>query len=432
MPARREATPRTHLLPGFLRGPMTSDKRLLSKISKHNIRAVEELITDGGASVDGSADLEVQPIALAAFQGQVDIMELLLERGANLEVAAPGQRFGVAGNSVFTEGWRPLHAAVHGGQLAAIDTLLQAGADPNATDSQGETPLITACSPSTDDIDPEETHLLVQALLDGGADASLAQNMGRTALHHAARRGATGVMEILLRSAPSTVNLADMSGCSALFYYSALGHRMAVSLLLSAGASEKAALAKTGRCALLGAVEMGQENVLRLLLHEGLEAVGGMQAISVAVEAAIEDRRPACLRMLLAAKVGAGVGEEYWANKTLKRARVPPLHSAAAVGSLATVRMLLAAGADETALSSDGKRACDCIGRRTRGDRDAAREAAIGRMLERGPAFRARSWAWLVRVNSSSAAIAAAPEVPLGARIYRPEGKPVFPARFTR
>lgn len=122
-----------------------------------------------------------------------------------------------------------------------------------------------------------------------------------------------------------------------------------------------------------------------------------MPAISVGVETAIESRRATSLRMLMAVQVGAGASEEYWAKRTLKRAGVPPLHSAASVGSLTVVHVLLAAGADKAALSSDGKRARDCIGRWTRGVRDAAQEAAIGRTLERGPAFRGghgRGRAW--------------------------------------
>lgn len=44
---------------------MTADKRVLIKISDHNIRGVEELLTTGGASVNGPADLAMKPIALA-------------------------------------------------------------------------------------------------------------------------------------------------------------------------------------------------------------------------------------------------------------------------------------------------------------------------------------------------------------------------------
>lgn len=62
-------------------------------------------------------------------------------------------------------------------------------------------------------------------------------------------------------------------------------------------------------------------------------------------------------------------------------------------GTLATISLLLAAGADEAVLAY-GKMASEVInqphGGRVKGP---AEKAATRRMLARGPAFRARSWA---------------------------------------
>lgn len=432
MPARSKAALPARQL-GLLRGPMTADKRVLMAICDHNIRRVQELLTTG-ASVGGSAELVMKPIAVAAFQGQVDIVELLLERGANLEASAPDREFGVGGDVAWKSGWRAVHAAIFGGQVIALDALIKAGANLNATDSEGETPLMAASCGRMTDLEEGERCALVRALLEGGADPAVTATLGATALHYAARSCYTDVMGIILSSAPSMLNLTDRLGCTPLFYAAMLGHRTAVSLLLSAGASEKAALAQTGTCALQAAIETGHEDIVRLLLDEGLKAVGGMRAICKAVEIAINVKRATFLQMILSVQIGAGMNEKYWAQKTLKRAGVPPLHFAAEIGSLRVIHVLLAAGADEAALSSDGKRARDYIGKRMTDHKDAATEAAIGRMLERGPAFRARSWMWLARFNSASGEISASPsaEVPLGARIYRPRGKQVFPTRFAR
>lgn len=85
---------------------MTADKRLLHEIYKRNIRGVEELLITAGASVNGSVDLAVQPLALAANQGQVDVIELLHERGANLEASAPRDISDKAANMTIRKGWR--------------------------------------------------------------------------------------------------------------------------------------------------------------------------------------------------------------------------------------------------------------------------------------------------------------------------------------
>lgn len=74
---------------------------------------------------------------------------------------------------------------------------------------------------------------------------------------------------------------------------------------------------------------------------------------------------------------------------------VPMLHHAASSGSLPMVWVLLSAGTDETIADASGERAAYVIGvDRPSGEaRDPVTEAAISRVLERGPAFRARSLA---------------------------------------
>lgn len=73
-------------------------------------------------------------------------------------------------------------------------------------------------------------------------------------------------------------------------------------------------------------------------------------------------------------------------------------------------------------------------------NRDEAKEAALGRMLERGPAFRARSYRWPVQTGAAvgvASALApgggeAAASVPLGVRIFRPNSRASFTSRIAR
>jgi hypothetical protein len=97
-------------------------------------------------------------------------------------------------------GAEPLHAATHGGpgstvwdpprQAAIIHYLVSAGADPDARASGGITPLHRAVR--------NRCTAAVQALLDAGADADLPNDHGSTALslaHQTTGRGGTGSAE---------------------------------------------------------------------------------------------------------------------------------------------------------------------------------------------------------------------------------------------
>jgi ankyrin repeat protein len=69
----------------------------------------------------------------AAFFGQDDVVALLLSRGAEVDVRGEGWMIGT-----------PLHSAAAGGHLEAARRLLDAGADPDARQSQGFAALHSA------------------------------------------------------------------------------------------------------------------------------------------------------------------------------------------------------------------------------------------------------------------------------------------------
>ena len=72
------------------------------------------------------------PLHLAAFFGRPEAVDVLLERGADLEARSRNRRIpGVA----------PLHSAIAGGQTQTALLLLERGADPNAVAPGGWTPL---------------------------------------------------------------------------------------------------------------------------------------------------------------------------------------------------------------------------------------------------------------------------------------------------
>jgi ankyrin repeat protein len=102
----------------------------------------------GAWSGDGFA-----PLHLAAFFGRGDAVRLLLDRGADVGA--------VARNDMEVQA---LHSAVAGGHRDIVAALLVGGADPNARQQGGITPLMAA--EENDDTE------LVRLLMDHGAEES--------------------------------------------------------------------------------------------------------------------------------------------------------------------------------------------------------------------------------------------------------------------
>jgi len=139
-----------------------------SELAKGRLQRVDEcFLVECHAQVYAGDTL----LHAAAFMYDVDVARQLVTAGADLH--AKNRR-----------GAEPLHAAVMGGpgphkwnppaQVAMIDYLIENGADPNARASGGVTPLHRAVR--------NRCSAAVQALLNAGADPSLTNDKGSTAL----------------------------------------------------------------------------------------------------------------------------------------------------------------------------------------------------------------------------------------------------------
>lgn len=198
-------------------------------------------------------------------------------------------------------------------------------------------------------------------------------------------------------------------------------HPVALARLIGAGASQSAALGLTGyQCPFKSSVAAQKEDLVRVLVTgRGMEAVGGGACVIPSALACVARRGAApVFRLVLAAD-----GEKrqaMWANYC-GVVDMPVLSFAAGYGILPNVKVLLAAGANETKIGPDGSTASGVVGtlvpqgglppRKQRKE-----EAAIRRELKRGPAYRARSLLWPSDAATSSGDRAVAP---LGVRIYR-------------
>src|SRR6185436_13231454 len=84
------------------------------------------------------------PLHVAAIHEQLATMELLLERGANVNARAPILEIDSPLGRIKRGGETPLHEAAKGGCTECVELLLKRGADIRATDVLGLTPLLWA------------------------------------------------------------------------------------------------------------------------------------------------------------------------------------------------------------------------------------------------------------------------------------------------
>ncbi|MBA3550247.1 MAG: ankyrin repeat domain-containing protein [Nannocystis sp.] len=141
---------------------------------------------------------DVWRAALASGRSAViDIVEPKLDRGylpENLlrDAAAFGRR-GLSEALLASKVPLPpdaLHGAARRADVAWIERLLVLGADKDARDTGGRTPLISAASAGRE--------VIVEALLAVGADVHARDQVGATAIHHAALAGARPTIERLI------------------------------------------------------------------------------------------------------------------------------------------------------------------------------------------------------------------------------------------
>jgi ankyrin repeat protein len=89
-----------------------------------------DLLLERGAEVDafGRGWMTGTPLHSAASRARAPIVRTLLDRGANPDARQSG-------------GWTPLHSAAHNGDAESAEALLSAGADPAATNEEGRSVL---------------------------------------------------------------------------------------------------------------------------------------------------------------------------------------------------------------------------------------------------------------------------------------------------
>ncbi|KAF3934310.1 Ankyrin-1 [Dactylella cylindrospora] len=277
---------------------------------------VVELLLDKGASIELQDDSEThgwhgrdigEGTALyhASYYGHESIVRLLITNGA--EINSKGGSYGTA-----------LQAASAGGHIGTIKLLLENHAEVNAYVGGRATALQLASERGREDI--------VQLLLLHGAEVNMSCGRRKYALAYASGGGHLGVVNLLLNNG---ADINPQYGSPALQLASGKGYTEIVRLLLEKGADVNYNNYDHGG-PLYDASLGGHEEVVKLLLEKG----ANFNVRKHTIPPGRDDSRP--------------VRYDIYQN---------PLHAASSKGFLKIVEMLLEKGADVNGLGGAGSNA---------------------------------------------------------------------------
>lgn len=240
---------------------------------------------------------------------------------------------------------RPLHFAARWGTVAHVRYLLAEGAQVNARDFNGFTPLILASAGGSSAV--------VTELLHAGADIAARSEFGMSALHFAANLNNPNVIQILL-SYGASIGSRDDRGQTPLHTAAGASAFESMRLLLNNGADVNAQ-DETGHTPLHVAALVGHAEGVALLISEGANvharAIGAIYGGETPLHWARGSAR--VLELLVAA--GADVNAVDDRGET-------PLHEAALHGTPEMVMSLLNFGADGALVNSTGDTPFDRAG----------------------------------------------------------------------
>jgi ankyrin repeat protein len=388
--------------------------------------SVVELLIESGAELDRPDKTGLTPLMLAMRSSDIDAAFDLLRGGADIEARVPRDPPPLRGDRPdplknVAAGATALHLAARSWPCMAR-MLTAFGADVNAADDHGATPLMVAGRGYREhavetvagllaagaSLRPADAngmtalHYGVQSreiaglLLKAGADASVRNVNGAIPLHYAAGSGA---YEDLIR-AGSPVDVADRFGWTPLHVAAATGNEYAVTALLKAGADANATVslpsywsdwqcdkyaawspqdkrfhpedAASGLTPLHLAARTGSQRPVEALIRGKARLdVRDSRGRTPVILACQAQYAPAAKALILA---GADVRAADDSGATA-------LHAAARSGRPETVRLLLDKGADAKAAAGDGSTA---LHRAAEWDGGGQRVQVISTLLDAG------------------------------------------------
>ena len=200
------------------------------------------VLTLWGISTNALADIN-DDLVMAAASGDAKGVRRLLADGANI--------------NVIRQNYTPLTGAAQWGHKNVVELLIAKGADVNAKNSKGDTPLHAAYK-----ID------IIKLFIARGANVNARNNEGNTPLHLALRGTDGSDIANLLITNGADINAKSNEGITPLHIAAFRGQRDIVELLIEKGANVHAK-DRVGRTPLDYARESKEVEVARLLVQSG-------------------------------------------------------------------------------------------------------------------------------------------------------------------
>jgi ankyrin repeat protein len=275
-----------------------------------------ELLLNKGADVDvrGQQFNEDTPLSLVAEEGHIGSISVLLKHGADIHTRNKHK-------------YTPIMLAAYENRAEVVNALLSAGANPNDSSPDGTTPLLLASSC------PGSISTL-KALIDAVADVNVSDTTQKTVLHQAAKRGHHENIAYLL-SVGANVNAARLTTL-----WTPLAYALARNSSPGSNASSAINI-------LLNDVKPSE--TVKLLLDAGADPCTVFQNGYTPVHLAASSGNWENMRLLL--NCGVDV------NRQTEPDGRTPLHVAVGAKEQIMVKMLLAAGAKVSVVDARGRTA---------------------------------------------------------------------------
>ena len=264
-----------------------------------NIAIVRRLLQEG-ANINSRGSTDSTPLMMAAQRGRTDVVELLLNEGAAIDntpvnedasrtalaLALDGKHTATArillergahANAISSQpaGKRLIHTVASNsswGQIPNLALLLEKGADLEAKNSDGHTPLVLG-------IQADNAETVKYLLLEHGADLESRDMMGQTPLMAAVHRHDVDILSLLLDRG-ALLEARDHHGQTALMVAARKSVPSTLELLLDRGADLEA---RDGNdhTALVVAVSSGVVSNVEYLLERGASPVAMSAGVGV-------------------------------------------------------------------------------------------------------------------------------------------------------
>ncbi|KZN90704.1 Ankyrin-3 [Penicillium chrysogenum] len=213
---------------------------------------IVQLLIQKGANVNVPTGSGRTPLYCACNAGHSEVMRLLLDEGAEIEYCCQDE-------------WTAVNVASYRGFLDIVLLLIERGADINVQNEYGNTPLYNSCCTGHIEV--------VRQLLDKGADINRSNTFKWAPMNMASDQGLLDIVRLLIERG-ADINVQDEFGRTPLSCACYRGHVEVVKTLVLSGADLETAN-QDGFTPLNVASERGFLDIVTILVNKGVSLGSG-------------------------------------------------------------------------------------------------------------------------------------------------------------